>query len=254
MKRKAAAFTIVQNEAERLSPWISHYNDLDGVYVLDHDSWEMPFDICRASVVPVHNTDSFSHSWMRNVVQDFQKFLFNSYECVIFSEVDEFVIYEKGLARLIEAMSSNKTPAVRCRGVEVVERDGKPSYELSHWYDKTLVTRCPVQWTDGFHECNYQMHEPLDSLWLVHTHRQNYAACRQRHKETAARKWSQKDIATGAGAHNRIQTDAEFDAWFYRHDGPAIELPEAVLKQLPKWHFFKGEKYAQRFGRCDHGC
>lgn len=240
MKHKAAAFTIVQNETERLPKWAEHYlkqfDGYDDIYVLDHF---LPGPSCIrvlecVNKVPVYNSQSFSHAWLRDTVQDFQRFLFNSYQCVLFSEVDELIVHERGLSTFIDDFLASPQAVARCRGVEIVERDGKPSYEESRFYQKTLIAKTPILWMQGFHNANIEPAYFWPGLWLIHTHRQNYAACRQRHKETAARKWSQKDIATGAGAHNRIQTDAEFEAWFYRHDGPVVELPEAVLKQLPR--------------------
>jgi hypothetical protein len=65
----------------------------------------------------------------------------------------------------------------------------------------------------------------------VHLHRVDYDACLSRHRAAAARDWNEVDVVRGAGAHNRIAEDAEFEAWFRgatEGDAPAELIPEHV--------------------------
>src|SRR6516164_10454982 len=97
IRRHAAVFTIVQNEPIFLPLWLRYYREhfhMDDIFVLDHDC------TCQTTIypaqnvnrVPVHNGASFDHSWLLATVTAFQKFLFQSYEQVLFAEVDEIVL------------------------------------------------------------------------------------------------------------------------------------------------------------------
>lgn len=237
MKRRAAVFTIVQNEPHFLPKWLAyyaqHFNGAD-IFVLDHNSTDNSIADAagQAVFVPVHRSMSFDHSWLRDTVQDFQRFLLDSYACVVFTEVDELIVSDIGLSETINFFSNAWDWAAKCVGVEIVDRHDTPSYEKSHYYNKTLISRTPTEWSVGFHEAKNQPDYCWPGLYLIHTHRQNYAIAREKHRETAKRKWSKADIDSGAGAHNRIESDVDFNKWFYRQDGPAIQLPESILRQL----------------------
>jgi hypothetical protein len=101
LKEHLAVFTIVQNEPIWLPIWHRHYAsqlDTSHMFVLNHDSTgagEIVLQDLQAKsqmqVVSVHRGFSFDHSWLAETVRSFQQFLLQSYDAVLFTEVDEIV-------------------------------------------------------------------------------------------------------------------------------------------------------------------
>lgn len=95
-KRRSAVFTIAQNEPVFMPIWARYYRrhfDPDDCFVLDHDSTD-PTTRAVANQfhrIPVHRSHSFDHDWLRTTVERFQRFLLQSYELVLFTEIDEIV-------------------------------------------------------------------------------------------------------------------------------------------------------------------
>ena len=78
------------------------------------------------------HTASFDHEWLRDTVQTFQRFLLQSYECVLFVEVDEFVYSNDGkpVMDFIDIFLASDCHAVRCHGFQLVHmRDSEPPFE-----------------------------------------------------------------------------------------------------------------------------
>jgi hypothetical protein len=246
-RRGAAAFTIAQNEPAMLPLWVRYYEKhfaADDLYVLDHDSTDRSADAVagRCRIVPVHRTASFDHRWLRGTVEAFQAFLLRSYETVLFTEVDEFVVTDPrhyaGLADYIARMTG---PAARCAGFNVVQQPDEPPisfdepilaqrsyWHASHGYSKRLLSRVPLAWSEGFHAEYGAPDDPPDpALVLVHLHRVDYERCLARHRSTAGRNWSAEDVARGDGWQNRVAGDEEFDRWF--HHGPDLDAPREMI-------------------------
>ena len=254
-RRPRAAFTIAQNEPVMLPVWLDYYSrhfDADDLYVLDHDSTdESTSDLAsRCQVVPVHRTASFDHRWLRTTVESFQRFLLQSYETVLFAEVDELVIADPrqyaGLGAYIDAL---ERPAARCSGFNIVQQPDEPALRFDqpllaqrrYWhaslqYSKRLLSGVPLRWSVGFHdEYNAPDDPPDPALLLVHLHRLDYDSCLARHRSTAARNWSQEDIINGWGAQARIEAPKEFDQWFRtgtEPDAPRELIPDRIRALL----------------------
>ncbi len=253
--RPRAAFTIVQNEPLMLTVWLNYYAhhfDPDDLYVLDHDSTDgSTAELAgRCRVVPVHRFASFDHRWLRSTVESFQRFLLQSYETVLFAEVDELVVPDPrryaGLAAYIDGL---QRPAARCSGFNVVQQPDEPPArfdlpllaERRYWhasleYSKRLLSRMPLRWSKGFHQEYDAPDDPPDpELLLVHLHRLDYDSCLARHRSTATRNWSREDIALGDGAQNRIAAPDEFDRWFRtgsEADAPRELIPDHIRAAL----------------------
>ncbi len=247
--RPRAAFTIVHDEPVMLPLWLRYYRryfGADDLYVLAHDTRDGSTDGIGADchVVPVHRQAAFDHRWLRSVVEDFQRFLLRSYDTVLFTEVDEFVVADPsrygGLDDYIDALDG---PAARCSGFNVVHQQDEPPLRFDQpllaqrrcWhasleYSKRLLTRTPLQWSQGFHREYSAPDAPPDSdLLLVHLHRVDYDWCLERHRRSAARDWNEADRAGGAGAQNRIAEAAEFEEWFRR--GPDLDAPAELIPE-----------------------
>jgi Glycosyl transferase family 2 len=248
--RSRAAFTVVQDEPEFLPLWLSYYERFfapEDIYVLDHESTDGGTERLagRCNVVPVHRSET-DLDWLRSITGQFQAFLLASYETVLYSDVDEFIVADParhaGLDSYIEALSA---PAARCSGFEVVQRPSEPPLRLdspilaqrrfwhpSRAYSKRLIARAPLAWGQGFHrERRFSEERPDPDLFLIHLHRADYDRCLARHRGKAARKRSEADLAAGAGYQNRIVDAEEFRHWFYNVGLDSVE-PEPIPDRL----------------------
>ncbi len=179
LKRKAAVFTIIQDEPYFLPKWVAHYRTLfpaRDMYILNHG--DGPVTTNEGIVVPVHRTASFDHNWLRDTVQAFQRFLLQSYECVLFVEVDEIVFSNDGkpVMDFIDIFLASDCHAVRCHGFEIVHmRDREPAlqegvpilcqrgfWSPSRMYSKILLSKRPLKWVIGFHDITA---DRLSSSW-----------------------------------------------------------------------------------------
>lgn len=242
-RRRAAAFTIAQNEPVMLPLWVKYYGRhfaAEDLYVLDHESTDTSVENVAAGcgVIPIHCSASFDHRWLRGTVEAFQAFLLHSYETVLFAEADEFVVTDpRHYAGLADYIKRLNRPAARCAGFNLVHQPEEPPIDLdepilaqrSTWhasrqYSKRLLSRVPLAWSEGFHdEYNAPDDPPDPALMLVHLHRVDYERCLARHRDTAGRNWSTNDIAREDGWQNRVAGDQDFDRWF--HHGPDLDAP-----------------------------
>ena len=259
VKRRIAVFTIVQNEPVFLPVWCRYYRQHvppEDLFVLDHGSTDaVTVETARTcNRVPVHRSESFNHGWLRDVVERFQAFLLQSYDLVLFCEVDEIVApdpgrWPAGLAEFLRRRGVPEAGFVRCLGYEIVHqrREGEPRLDWqlpvleqrryrrrSDRYSKPLLAGRPLEWEIGFHRFRSPesaLPSPDPDLLLLHLHRVDFQTCRAKTLENAARQWSAADVAAGAGYQNRIVDDQEFEQWFYTdfHDELyALEpIPEA---------------------------
>jgi Glycosyl transferase family 2 len=241
--RPRAAFTIVKDEAVMLPLWVDYYSRYfapGDLYVLDHDSRDgSTAQVAgRCQVIGIHRDLAFDHRWLRETVEAFQAFLLRSYETVLFAEVDEFLIadprFYSGLADYIHRLEA---PAAQCVGFNVVHQPDEPALRFDapilaqrrYWhaalnYNKRLISRVPLRWSEGFHQEVSGIADPADpNLMLVHLHRVDYDSCLARHRASAARNWSHWDVERGEGAQNRISEPSEFEAWF--RNGPDLDAP-----------------------------
>lgn len=249
LRRDAGAFTIAQDEPVMLPLWLNYYSRHfapDDLYVLDHDSTDGSVaaiaDRCR--VIPVHRSSSFDHRWLRGTVEAFQAFLLRSYDTVLFTEADEFVITDpRQYAGLADYIARMPGPVARCTGFNVVQQPDEPPIDFDrpilaqreYWhasrqYSKRLLSRVPLAWSKGFHdEYSARDDSPDPSLMLVHLHRADYERCLARHRSSAGRNWSAEDVVRGDGWQNRLVGDEEFDRWF--HHGPDLDAPREMIPQ-----------------------
>ena len=252
--RPRAAFTIAQNEPVMLPLWLSYYEryfDPDDLYVLDHDSSDGSTEGLegRCRVVPVHR-QTYDHHWLRSTVESFQAFLLRSYDTVLFTDSDEFVLADPSrYSGLDDYIAKLARPAARCAGFNVVHQPDEPPlrfdapllaqrrcWHASLLYSKRLLSRIPLRWSEGFHlEYSAPDDPPDPDLLLVHLHRVDYEMCLARHRKAFARNWKEADLLQGLGAQNRIVEPDEFEEWF-RHgaelDAPAELIPEHIRTLL----------------------
>jgi hypothetical protein len=290
-QRPLAVMTIWQREPIFGPRWLRHYLTqvpAEDVYILHHPlesaigtpgEWA-PVDAMRsaneqdptlhtfyANVIPVHNTESFSHDWLRETVARFQHFLLKSYRWVLFVEADELVLCPpvsgsppptlvEFLARETSDDAAGGPQVFRTTGYEVIHRreaeppldphaacwlEHRSSWYRSALYSKPTLARRPLQWVRGFHTIDWPATPGIPlianhgaghpGLLLVHLHKVDFDIALARSRENATRHWSAADVAIGAGVQNRITTEAEMAAFFDRNidDGrPVANSLEAI--------------------------
>jgi hypothetical protein len=291
--RDLAVFTIVQDEPEFIHPWVNHYKnnvaDHCDIYVLVHPpvglngllmrpdempEWKQaePLLTEHHGVVklPVHHFSAFDHQWLSETVSRFQAFLLQSYDWVLFAEIDEFILptpriqsRPTTLLEYVRGLGPNPPPAVRATGFEVIQQDyeapicpsiynsgsnfdltaGKLLRARGWWrrserYSKTLLAGVPMRWAAGFHAVEGNASEisiapPFDSLTLIHLHKVDFGLSLTRLKRTRSRNWSEFDVVNRMGWQNRIGDTAGLRAFWGYDDDTGKPLPADLLLPIP---------------------
>lgn len=232
MAASRAVLTIVKNEPIFLPIFLRYYGQFfaeEDIYILDHGTTDGSTDGGGFRREPVDHP-YVDHSWMRDTVQARQHELLQSYEIVLFCDVDEIIApnprkYD-GLGDYIDRMTADY---VNTRGVEVIHmKDSEPPIDLdrpilnqrSWWfrnfaYSKPLLSRIPLHWVPGFHYRDDGTSNQDLALLLIHLHRMDYELCWARHRFRNRLDWNEGDVYLRSGYQNRIVEDQAFEHWFY---------------------------------------
>ena len=268
-----AVFTIVQEEPEFIHPWINHYKkhvaDPKDIHVLIHPPSSAAVQQCGSNenaawtlaqslmsthhgvmTLPVHHASAFDHLWLAETIASFQSFLLQSYEWVLFAEIDEFVLpmsWESQdcptLLDFIRSLGSTPPAAVRANGLEIIQQKDEPtlptglyskggnvnlsvgeliadrkSWYRSNQYSKTILANKPLRWEMGFHLVKgfareISVAEPSHSLTLVHLHRVDLEIALSRLRRSRSQRWAQVDIQNQYGWQNRVDDDTFHTFW-----------------------------------------
>lgn len=255
-KRRAAVFTIVQDEPFFLPIWLKYYErfyDPSDIYVLVHDGGDVAG---AANVVPVHNAHSCDYNWLAVTASEFQSFLLQSYDWVLYTDVDEIVFacpltYPGGLREYI-ARCTQPTP--RCDGFNLIhmpDREPDPIdlsrpilHQRTHMfgasdYCKPLLASHPLAWVTGFHHASNASPVLDKNFILMHLRRIDYDLAYARAMEMKQRNWSERDRAHPAGYQNKLEDKAEFDFWYYHDTYPGTSGEAPTVHAVPDhWRIF----------------
>lgn len=258
-KKFCAVFTIVNNEKFFLPIWLKHYKNFvenNDIYILDHSTTDGSTDGLDVNVIKLENSVLFNHFWLKNIVEEFQQKLLNDYEIVIFSEIDELIYtLNEPFSNLLHNFSQNNEQSyLTCSSFNIVqnldielpiEKDSfflndrnywykKSSTEVKPLYDKTLITKVPLQYGIGFHDAvldkglNY-----VNNLFLVHLHRIDLY---EKVKKQFFRNQNYNfDGDVKSGYQNRFKTFDEIYNWF--RNTPSLEkIPLEHINALKALH------------------
>jgi len=175
-----AAFTIVRDEALFLPLWLRYYSGVFGeenCTVLDDRSSDGSVDVAKA-MFPNANYERFDAStrhhdtlWLLHTVMAKQADLLTRYKVVVFAEADEYLIVKPGsrykdLHDVCIQFAADEREFIRADGWLTVQqpdepgivpvvgesllKDRKQCWKMLH-YDKVLISKTPLEWTEGFH-------------------------------------------------------------------------------------------------------
>ncbi len=182
-----AIVTMINNEGFFLPLWISHYGNIEGanLVIIDHGTTDGSTNKCQmsnVSYVNVPQSRPYSEMDRCNFVSDFCNSLRYYYDCVIFTDVDEFLVLDPNIEDdIITHIAKNGTKVIAPIGLNVVQLLGeektidinKPVFEQRNYayfdttYCKPIITKQSVKWRPGFHYCN-QSSALDESIYLFH--------------------------------------------------------------------------------------
>jgi hypothetical protein len=252
--RKAAVFTVVNNERVFLPIWLKYYSkyfNKEDIFVLNHQSNELDaFNISKGiNVIPVKNS-FYDYLWHTEVTKSFQTFLLKSYDYVLYTDVDEIIFPNPELSKLSlrDYINFTNHSIIGSQGYELVhDRKSEPALNLdaeilrqrkwlqiSKIYSKTLLSNQPLDWMTGFHDINNNNKIIIKDLILIHLHRMDFDLAWEKCQYTLNRNWNPECINQGAGYQNRISNISDFEKWFYTdfHDGSVFNpmlIPESFF-------------------------
>jgi hypothetical protein len=253
-KKKCAIFVMVKNENVFLPIWLKYYSryiDGNDIYVFDHLTTDGSVQKCLKNftfnVIRLDYPFSFDHIWFKFVSVTVQKKLFDHYEYVIFTDIDEIILPDinkySGLDDYIQKLDKNY---VRCIGYELIHLPDKETpynaaksvlsqrrfmYQTG-WYNKTLISNQPLNWDIGFHEVLDLESNYDNDLLLIHLHKLDFDLCWKTSFERARLKWPLEDIINNRGWQNRFTDIDKFRDYYegYPEWLKIEEIPEELRK------------------------
>jgi hypothetical protein len=222
---KAAAFTMVYNEGLLLPLWCRYYGKAlgrDNIFVLDHGSTDGSTEQLSQGVrITVPRNGGFDEAQRTTFVSQYQKQLLQSYDVVIFSDVDEFIVPDPAKFQGLADYLAQRPPLCTSPlGLNVLQvRDWEAPIDLNYpilmqrryvrfaaRYCKPLVASVPVEWTLGFHECRQPTTLDPD-LYLFHLNSMDLDIALNRLRRWRSVDWSAQALADKHGWHTRVSED-----------------------------------------------
>ncbi|WP_203073548.1 glycosyltransferase 61 family protein [Falsiroseomonas ponticola] len=246
---RIAAFTMVFNEPLFLRLWAAHYGRELGagnLFCLDHGSTDGSVAGVVANTIRLPRGE-FAEVPRANCVSHYQAALLSYYDAVIFSDADEFLVADParyaGLADFIARSPHATVRGIGCDVVQVAPQEApldptrpilaqRGFARFSPRYCKPLISRVPVTWRPGFHNCAQPA--PVDpDLYLFHLKFADAALFQAAQAKRRAVVWSEEAIASHHGGHWRVEAESLAARAFPRGaPADAPELGEAAFRAL----------------------
>eukprot|EP01040_Poterioochromonas_malhamensis_P007778 gene7778-8411_t len=221
-----AVFTMVRNEATFLPLWIRYYERFvpsKDIWILDHNSTDGSTDRDKIAeginVLKLVGDVAFSpHYFLNRNIELFQQRLLRAgYSCVLFAEVDEFIVphpnsYPEGDLMTYfqdfrdnisyDTVTTNGFDVCHLSEGQIIEPDLDVNQNLiiqrNFWFPdilfgKSILTKIPVRYQPGFHSSFYRDKTRVyfdKTLFLVHFHYSDKILCltREKYKYQQAKK------------------------------------------------------------------
>ena len=227
MAKKICALTMVRNDEFFLRKWVEYYSSQIGasnLYVyFDGNDQEVPdfcncVNVCVRERVPglVAAADRGRIDFLSSQAAR----LLQTYDMVIGTDVDEFLVVDPALGQTLPESLSNLPDRVSYSGLGVdvgqhLEKEGEidaavPFLKQRHYarlstrYSKSTVITRPVEWGSGFHRVRNGNFRIVKNLYLFH-----FGCVDMKRLEA---KFSDKDkIATGWERHLKKRAKTIYD-------------------------------------------
>lgn len=228
--KRIAALTTVRNSPHFLHRWISHYGALLGYenlfVIFDGLDEALPKGCPHVNVLAfehVHHSRSVGDKKRAERASDVAGDLFKTYDLVLGTDVDEFLVLDPNMGISLAAyLSDVEIPnCISAMGLDVAQHlgiEGALNWDepflgqrricmISDRYTKAVVLGRPLRWGSGFHRVKGHGFSIDPNLFLFHF---GSVDC----KETEARLADTERKAGGWGAHQnrRISLTAEISA------------------------------------------
>lgn len=183
---RTAIITMVHNEAVFLPLWIRHYNKFIDVQliVIDNGSTDGSTDNIPDNVekITFPHKEKIRDTLRITSISDLQNSLINYYNCVIYTDVDEFLVVDPELETdLISIIKDHQSQVISPIGLNLIQkldREVEIDFDKSilnqrkhviftSAYSKPIITREKTRWMPGFHGCS-QWPRVCPSIFLFH--------------------------------------------------------------------------------------
>jgi hypothetical protein len=221
---KICAFTMVYNESLYLPIWLKYYGKqfgFENLFVIDHGSDDgSTQDLHGANCEQVLREDLDEIKRAR-LISDYQHKLLEEYEFVVFSDVDEILIADPALFNsLSDYINKRCTSFVNAVGLDVLHNVryeekidltksilAQRSYvQFTSKYCKALISKTPLTWFPGFHDCNFDPNVDHD-LYLFHLKKFDYSNAVEKLQNFRNVPWSEAAVRLGHGMEYRLLDD-----------------------------------------------
>jgi len=254
--RQRCVFTIIREEYFYLEKWYNYYSrffeDRD-IYIIHHvtskPDTSVDFLRDKVNVIDVEE-ELFSSRWIRDTVQSQHHALSEKYRIVVFGDVDEIVFVNpnryKDLGVFLDWFDEQKeVNVVKCCSFTMMHQpDKEPDFDFDktimsqrrywyryNYYDKPLISKVPLQFEFGFHNCK---ESAVCWPWvlMIHFHQFDFKWYMKRHTKWAKEyKASEEDLKQGWHYHYR-KVDKELEHQFYHYYGTNQRI---TVSEIPDW-------------------
>jgi hypothetical protein len=241
-----ALFTIVQDETHFLTKWLEHHAhafDPENIYILNHgtgdeaaeDTLSTAHSAMGFNVIRVNHQYSYDHFWLRDIVQNFQHFLMQSYDGVVYTSPDQLLLPKDpavDLSTYLNKVAEEGTRAcVYTQGYEVVHDDDGTEEEMQwdypigsqrKWwtpcevYSRPAVSFIKLSYLTGLYDAHNTTRTDMAErdLLLLNLHKADIGSCLDRHRKIATRLWAEESRSRGFYRYNLIDDYEILAKWF----------------------------------------
>ncbi|WP_170549921.1 glycosyltransferase family 2 protein [Ruegeria atlantica] len=127
---KIAALTMVYRDYEMLARWCDYYGDMLGrenLFIVSHGADPRHREIaqgCNCITVPREPVANFD-TWRFEMLHRFVQFLSSSYEWVIRTDSDEFIVADRAYGTVPEILQRQDVPFAFALGLEVFQHESE---------------------------------------------------------------------------------------------------------------------------------
>jgi len=241
---KKCIVTMAFNERFKLPRWVEHhlnYFDPKDIYILDHGSTDDSLSLIKKAPINVINIPRNEHahdpSSRTRYVSDFVNSKLTNYAIVGYVDADELLVYDESQ---IQEFYESEFQSLNAIGFDVLHDEGtEPGLTAGNFVSlqrkylkfnlslcKPIFVKSPVNWTPGFHYCNFEPN--FASLYLMHLRYVDIFEGITRLQET--RNMNRPNFGASVVDHHKI-SDETFKSWV-RHWLSSPKTSESIFESI----------------------